>query len=637
VATLTPEQLAKLMEIIRDASSAIAVQTMGHKLHKDEIERLRKEGYLSGESKDLVLDSFVFGQTMQREQDSQQMSFKEFETKVDPNPSSLSGAEKSAYEAASRRAGMYTAGLGNRYSDELSMAVVVADQELATKRGKESPKDVKQAQKQLELNLGSLVGAWKKDWENIATTESHLAHQEGVLTEISERYGDDELLAKLVEPDACEYCRKHYIGSNGQPLIKPASWWHEQGPTNVGRKPPAWKPVLGAMHPHCRCQLIRVPAGWGFDDKGDLVPLEKSSFAGSAAVLEKARKLHDRMSFQGFDISIENRAGSVRKWTDEATGTEGETKMLFPYGYIRRTEGTDLEQVDVFVGPNEAAKRVFIIHQMKAPTFKEHDEDKCMLGFSTKAAAKKAYLGHFDRSEFLGSITTMPVDEFRKKVYRKKGEIIKAHSSNGQLELSLMLEPIDELVLWEKACAHVGIKTDQLGLIVKYARLGHPDARKTLDVVQEFVKSFGTQTYGSESFNTPVTPTPSRGFPIQHGSYRPETVSTMGQRDQPARTAGDNVRSHRVGKPRDDWPPERKTKKRRVRKRRNIPCAAEKLDVVGLTPGKAGWAHEYKPEKVVRHVEAKPQKKVLESLEMQQQSRQKLRQGSKLNDLDIHQ
>lgn len=125
-------------------------------------------------------------------------------------------------------------------------------------------------------------------------------------------------------------------------------------------------------------------------------------------------KLAGRIKFAGMEISVETDKGQERRWIDPHTGESGSTKMLYPYGYIRRTEGADGEHVDAYVGPNEQAKNVYIVHQMKAPDFKDYDEDKTMLGFSSEWAARSAYLAHYNDKRFLGSVSVMPVDQFRR-------------------------------------------------------------------------------------------------------------------------------------------------------------------------------------------------------------------------------
>jgi len=128
------------------------------------------------------------------------------------------------------------------------------------------------------------------------------------------------------------------------------------------------------------------------------------------------RKLHYRKTFQGFDISIENRPGSYRHWT-HPDGRPGKTLMRRPYGYIKNSEGLDGDHVDVFLGPNEQSPTAYIIHQLKAPDFTTFDEDKVILGADSAAEAQRIYLDHYDDPRFFGGMTAMPLGEFRQKVF----------------------------------------------------------------------------------------------------------------------------------------------------------------------------------------------------------------------------
>lgn len=132
--------------------------------------------------------------------------------------------------------------------------------------------------------------------------------------------------------------------------------------------------------------------------------------------LQKARKLAGRMTFQGMNISIETAKGQTRKWYDPHHGRHGETTMLYDYGYIRGTLGTDGDHVDVYIGPNENASAVYIISQLKAPDFKTFDEQKCMLGFDDDTTARAAYLAHYDDPRFFGGMEVMEISKFRSKV-----------------------------------------------------------------------------------------------------------------------------------------------------------------------------------------------------------------------------
>lgn len=138
------------------------------------------------------------------------------------------------------------------------------------------------------------------------------------------------------------------------------------------------------------------------------------------------RKLQGRIEFQGLSISVENRKGSVRHWYDPHNDEKGETKMKYPYGYIKGTLGTDGDEVDVYVGPNSESSKVYIVTQMKAPEFKQTDEQKCMLGFSSASEAKKAYLDHYNDPKFFGSMKEVSMEDFKEKLRTHKGKLIKA-------------------------------------------------------------------------------------------------------------------------------------------------------------------------------------------------------------------
>ena len=138
--------------------------------------------------------------------------------------------------------------------------------------------------------------------------------------------------------------------------------------------------------------------------------------------LIKAYKLQGRIDFQGLNISIENRKRSVRKWYDPLKKEKGRTKMIYPYGYIRLTEGSDGEHVDCYIGDNRESKKVYVIHQQN-PNTKKYDEDKVMLGFGTADEAKEAYLKHYNDPNFFGSMDEWQIDNFIEKVHRNKGKI----------------------------------------------------------------------------------------------------------------------------------------------------------------------------------------------------------------------
>ena len=133
-------------------------------------------------------------------------------------------------------------------------------------------------------------------------------------------------------------------------------------------------------------------------------------------------KLQGRKRLYGMDISIENKKGSYRSGVDK-DGHKWRCYMNYDYGYIRGTEGVDSDQVDVYIGNDKDAQKVYVIHQNDPVTHK-YDEDKCMLCFSSAADAKKAYMKQYDRPGFYGSMTTMTIDEFKSFVFSHQGKRI---------------------------------------------------------------------------------------------------------------------------------------------------------------------------------------------------------------------
>lgn len=127
------------------------------------------------------------------------------------------------------------------------------------------------------------------------------------------------------------------------------------------------------------------------------------------------------ITFQGLPITIENAPGSIHKGVGP-NGQFYESKVYYQYGYFQKTKGTDGDEIDCFVGPDKNAEEVYIIWE------KLSGEDKVMLGFSTKMDAIEAFCAHYtmNTNDFLGEVTVMSMDDFKKTIQgHKKGTRIK--------------------------------------------------------------------------------------------------------------------------------------------------------------------------------------------------------------------
>lgn len=121
-------------------------------------------------------------------------------------------------------------------------------------------------------------------------------------------------------------------------------------------------------------------------------------------------------------VAVESPAGSIRIWSDENKQQIGSTTMLYDYGFLEGVEGSDGEELDVYLGPDENAPDVHVVHQLATPDYKKHDEDKTMLGFRDAGAAKTAYLAHRnDGDKAFGGMSVIPMKAFKRKLKRRTG------------------------------------------------------------------------------------------------------------------------------------------------------------------------------------------------------------------------
>ena len=115
----------------------------------------------------------------------------------------------------------------------------------------------------------------------------------------------------------------------------------------------------------------------------------------------------------GYNITIENPKGSVRRGTD-SKGNAWENTLNNDYGYIRGTEGVDGDHIDVYLSDNPTEGNVFVVDQVN-PETREFDEHKVMYGFNSAEEAREAYLANFSEGwGGLGTITEVSKDEFKK-------------------------------------------------------------------------------------------------------------------------------------------------------------------------------------------------------------------------------
>lgn len=109
------------------------------------------------------------------------------------------------------------------------------------------------------------------------------------------------------------------------------------------------------------------------------------------------------------------------------------------YGHVPGTVSGDGAPVDVWIGPNPAADRAFVIDQVKDGT-REFDEHKVMLGYDTREQALAAYQKSFADgrgADRFGGISDIHVDEL--KAWLGKGGGKKPY---GQINAPSVQQPV---------------------------------------------------------------------------------------------------------------------------------------------------------------------------------------------------
>lgn len=132
----------------------------------------------------------------------------------------------------------------------------------------------------------------------------------------------------------------------------------------------------------------------------------------SEAQIKAGNYAKGHVNIQGLDITIENPKGSTRSGISR-DGRKWSITMKNSYGYFGNTEGKDSDHVDVFLGDNPLSEIVYIVDQCDPSTGK-FDEHKVMLGFTSEASAKAAYLDNYEKSwKGFMSIKPMVMADFK--------------------------------------------------------------------------------------------------------------------------------------------------------------------------------------------------------------------------------
>ena len=167
------------------------------------------------------------------------------------------------------------------------------------------------------------------------------------------------------------------------------------------------------------------------------------------------------VDLDGINIDVETPMGAERTgkktvgkqvfpWSVTMPATYGEIKGVTVDGKVHKATGADGDKVDIYIGPNTASPKVWVIDQ-KDPKTGKFDEHKVMYAFSGKEEAMATYIGAFSDNSGasrIGAITEMTKDELKQWIADGATKV-----PLGSLKTSSLLTSEDVLnaIDWERA------------------------------------------------------------------------------------------------------------------------------------------------------------------------------------------
>jgi len=208
----------------------------------------------------------------------------------------------------------------------------------------------------------------------------------------------------------------------------------------------------------------------------------------SEAQIESGNYAKGRLRIHGLGVSLENPKGSTRSGVDKG-GKRWSVRMPAHYGYVRGTQGRDGDHVDVYIGPDHASDKVFVVDQVDAAS-RRFDEHKCMLSYSSKSAALADYERAFSDGkgrDRIGAVTEMTVPAFREwlasgDTKRPAGDLRKGFATGGSVDVTGTNKGSIDKAL----AAASRLRRAAGGAVRGYADGGGADWRSDMDVASPF-------------------------------------------------------------------------------------------------------------------------------------------------------
>lgn len=281
---LSDKQLVEVSQIIKDQHLAFMVRIgLGNLVDPADVKRLMAKGLISKSATDFPALAYEFGVLAGALEDPkvQAMDYGQFIDFVQTKAPPLTIEERAAVKSIKKNLAGRVKHLGDLIDKSTGAVIHHADASIRHKLTASVKKELiagvvhRKAINEIVKAVRDATGEMRRNWTRVVRTELQNAHMEGKAVNILRRHpvGHDPKVFKRPSPDCCPHCADLYLKADKKtPVVFNLSDLTGNGLTNEGRKVDLWKATLGAVHPHCRCQLYELPEGWGFDNDGQMVP-----------------------------------------------------------------------------------------------------------------------------------------------------------------------------------------------------------------------------------------------------------------------------------------------------------------------------------------------------------------------------
>ena len=265
---LTARELEEIRDIVRRHYLALTHDATGSiSLTPAELAELRRAGLITGREPVVMQNAYEFGKVAAAVGPiaARAMTVEQVRAAIS-KMKPLTEIERAALDFARASAGQYIKGIMDMtLKDATTSAMRASGAALrAVQEGVSEAVADRKTISELRTELFNTIENRSRDWTRIAHTELTNAIQNGIYNKIRDTSpaGADQVVFKSPNPDACKYCKALYLKPDG---ITPRVFkLRDLEPSNFGRRARDWKPVVGATHPWCNCQIHIIPDGYDF-------------------------------------------------------------------------------------------------------------------------------------------------------------------------------------------------------------------------------------------------------------------------------------------------------------------------------------------------------------------------------------